>query len=91
MFGDVISGKTSERPGLAALPDHVRAGDTPAVIRLGRPLGELPGTVDALRARGTDLTGLAERVDTTSAAGGLVFRVFGAIAHFGRRLMSERT
>ena len=27
----------------------------------------------------------------TSAAGELVFHVFGAIAHFGRRLIAERT
>lgn len=32
-----------------------------------------------------------EGVDTTSAAGELVFHVFGAIAHFERRLISERT
>tara|TARA_R110000850_G_scaffold237464_1_gene362175 strand:+ start:2149 stop:2472 length:324 start_codon:yes stop_codon:yes gene_type:complete len=35
--------------------------------------------------------GLEERIDTTSAAGELVFHVFGAIAHFERRLISERT
>lgn len=31
------------------------------------------------------------RIDTTSAAGELIFHVFGAIAHFERRLISERT
>lgn len=31
------------------------------------------------------------RLDTSSAAGELVFHVFGAIAHFERRLISERT
>ena len=30
-------------------------------------------------------------LDTSSAAGELVFHVFGAIAHFERRLISERT
>ena len=34
---------------------------------------------------------LRERLDTSSAAGELVFHVFGAIAHFERRLISERT
>ena len=34
---------------------------------------------------------LEERLDTFSAAGELVFHVFGAIAHFERRLISERT
>ena len=35
--------------------------------------------------------GFKERLDTSSAAGELVFHVFGAIAHFERRLISERT
>ena len=34
---------------------------------------------------------LDERVDTTSATGELVFHVFGAIAQFEHRLISERT
>jgi DNA invertase Pin-like site-specific DNA recombinase len=35
-FTDVISGKTFERPGLTALLDHLRPGDTLAVVRLDR-------------------------------------------------------
>ena len=34
---------------------------------------------------------LDERIDTTSSAGELVFHVFGFIAQFERRLISERT
>ena len=34
VFEDVISGKTFNRPGLAALLDHARPNDTLAVIRL---------------------------------------------------------
>ncbi len=34
---------------------------------------------------------LEEKIDTNSAAGELVFHVFGAIAHFERRLIAERT
>ena len=34
---------------------------------------------------------LEEQLDTSSAVGELVFHVFGAIAHFERRLISERT
>jgi DNA invertase Pin-like site-specific DNA recombinase len=33
----------------------------------------------------------SERIDTNSAAGELVFHIFGAIAHFERRLIAERT
>ena len=37
------------------------------------------------------LVSLEENIDTTSAAGELVFHVLGGIAHFERRLISERT
>ncbi len=59
--------------------------------RLGRSLKELLETVDLLKRHGINLISLEERLDTTSAAGELVFHVFGAIAHFERRLISERT
>jgi DNA invertase Pin-like site-specific DNA recombinase len=44
-----------------------------------------------LRERGIALLSLEEKIDTSSAAGELVFHVFGAIAHFERRLIAERT
>ena len=94
VFTDVISGKRFERPGLAELIDHARPGDRLCVIRLdrlGRSLRELLETVDNLKARGIHLVSLEERLDTSSAAGELVFHVFGAIAHFEARLISERT
>ena len=69
-------------------------GDTLAVVRLdrlGRSLGELLATVTMLKERGIALLSMEERIDTSSAAGELVFHVFGAIAHFERRLIAERT
>ena len=86
VFVDVISGRQFERPGLSALIDHARPGD-----RLGRSLKELLETVKNLKAHNIHLVSLEESIDTTSAAGELVFHVFGAIAHFERRLISERT
>ena len=94
VFTDVRSGKTMERPGLEALPAYSRKGDTLAVVRLdrlGRSLGELLAMVALLKERGIDLVSLEERIDTASAAGELIFHVFGAIAHFERRLIAERT
>ena len=94
VFEDVISGKTLNRPGLAALLDHARPNDTLAVIqlgRLGRSLKEILETVHDLNARVINLISLEERIDTMSDAGELVFHVLGAIAHFERRLISERT
>jgi len=94
VFTDVRSGRSMDRPGLAALLDYARKGDTLAVVRLdrlGRSLAELLATVTMLKERGIALLSLEERLDTSSAAGELVFHVFGAIAHFERRLIAERT
>jgi DNA invertase Pin-like site-specific DNA recombinase len=93
-FEDVVSGRTFDRPGLTALLDYARRGDVLCVVRLdrlGRSLKELLETVEALKAKGVALMSLEERLDTTSAAGELIFHVFGAIAHFERRLIAERT
>jgi DNA invertase Pin-like site-specific DNA recombinase len=73
---------------------YARRGDTLAVVRLdrlGRSLAELLATAAALKERGIALLSLEEKIDTSSAAGELVFHVFGAIAHFERRLIAERT
>ncbi len=80
-----------DRPGLAELLAFARQGDTLAVVRLGRSLGELLTVVDQLKARGIAPLSLDEKIDTSSAAGELIFHVFGAIAHFERRLIVERT
>lgn len=94
VFTDIMSGKSMDRPGLAALFAYARKGDTLAVVRLdrlGRSLAELLATIEKLRVQGVALLSLEEKIDTSSAAGELIFHVFGAIAHFERRLISERT
>src|SRR3546814_5694814 len=93
VFTDVMSGKSMDRPGLADLLAYARKGDTLAVVRLdrlGRSLAELLVTVEKLHAQGVALLSLEEKIDTSSAAGELLFPVFGAIARFARRLISER-
>lgn len=94
VFEDVVSGRTFDRPGLTEMIDYTRKGDTICVVRLdrlGRSLKELLETVDRFREKGLEFRSLEERLDTGSAAGELVFHVFGAIAHFERRLIAERT
>jgi DNA invertase Pin-like site-specific DNA recombinase len=59
--------------------------------RLGCSLADLLATVSKLRDKGIALLSLEEKIDTSSAAGELIFHVFGAIAHFERQLISERT
>lgn len=91
---DGASGARAKRPALAELIDQARPGNILCVTRLdrlGRSLKELLAIVEGLNERGIHLASLEEDVDTSSAAGELVFHVFGAIAHFERRLIAERT
>ncbi|WP_367364662.1 recombinase family protein [Candidatus Tisiphia endosymbiont of Nedyus quadrimaculatus] len=94
IFEDVISGRIFERPGLEELIAYARPNDLLCIVRLdrlGRSLKELLETVEYLKENKIGLMSLEEKIDTSSAAGELVFHVFGAIAHFERRLISERT
>jgi DNA invertase Pin-like site-specific DNA recombinase len=61
IFEDVISGREFERPGLAALLDYAREGDSLCVVRLdrlGRSLRELIETVDQLKGNGIGMMSL---------------------------------
>ena len=74
--------------------DHAPAGDCPCVTRLhrfGRFLIDLLEAVEHLKAHDIHLFSLAQRIDTSSAAGDLVYHVLGAVVHFERRLISEPT
>jgi len=93
-FTETMSGGRDDRPELAHLLDVARASDTVVVWRLdrlGRSLKHLLEVVEHLRARGVGFRSLMEQIDTTSAAGELVFHVFAALAQFERRLLAERT
>lgn len=86
VFTDGCSGRAMDRPGLEALLAYARHGDALAIVRLdrlGRTPAELLATVSMLKERGIALVSLEEKIDTNSAAGELVFRVFGAIAQMG--------
>lgn len=97
IYEDQASGRRDERPGLTACLKALRDGDTLLVWkldRLGRNLRHLVNTVHDLTARGVGLkvlTGQGAAIDTTTAAGKLVFGIFAALAEFERELISERT
>lgn len=94
VFEDKASGAKSERAGLEAALDYVRAGDTLAVWRLdrlGRSLPHLISTVSDLEDRGVGFRSLQEAIDTTTSGGRLVFQIFGALAEFERNIIRERT
>ena len=61
--------------------------------RLGRNLAHLVNTVQNLSVRGVGLrvlTGQGAQIDTTTAAGRLVFGIFAALAEFERELIPAR-
>ncbi len=94
IFTDKASGKLDRRPGLDALLDQVRPGDTVVVWRLdrlGRSLRHLIDTVRALDEREVAFRSLTEAIDTSTPGGRLIFHVFGALAEFERDLIRERT
>ena len=97
LYEDLASGRRDDRPGLVACLKALRGGDTLLVWkldRLGRDLRHLVNTVYELTARSIGLkvlTGHGAAVDTTTAAGKLVFGIFAALAEFERELISERT
>lgn len=94
VFTDTASGAKAARPGLDEALSYARKGDVLVVWRLdrlGRSLPELVKIVGELEAAGIGFESVTERIETSSAAGRLVFHVFAALAEFERRLIVERT
>lgn len=97
LYEDLTSGRRDDRPGLLACVKALRKGDALVVWkldRLGRDLRHLVNLVHDLTVRGVGLkvlTGEGSAIDTTTAAGKLVFGIFAALAEFERALITERT
>jgi DNA invertase Pin-like site-specific DNA recombinase len=93
-FSDTMSGARDDRPGLAALLDYVRGGDTVVVWkldRLGRNTLHVLETVKALTDRSITLISTTDGIDSSTAAGRMVIGVLASMAEFERELIKERT
>jgi len=93
IFSDVMSGARNDRPGLLALLEYARPGDTVTVValdRLGRSLSGIVNTVEQLRERGIVLRSLREGVDSSTECGQLLVGIFGSLAQYERSLINER-
>jgi len=90
-----ISGKRSDnRPGLQAALDASDRGDALVVYslsRLSRSTKDTLALSDQLQKREVDLVSLSEKIDTTSAAGKMVFRLLAVLSEFERDQISDRT
>jgi DNA invertase Pin-like site-specific DNA recombinase len=93
-FSDTMSGAKDDRPGLAALMDYAREGDTVVVWkldRLGRNTLHILETVKALTDAGVTLISTSDGIDSSTAAGRMVIGVLASMAEFERELVKERT
>lgn len=90
-----ISGKRADnRPGLqAALADVCKRRGILvcySLSRMARSTRDALDIAERLRKSGANLASLTEQIDTSSAAGEVIFTVFAAFAQFERRIISER-
>ena len=90
-----ISGKgMANRPGLQSALADCRKGSALVVYSLSRLARSTKDTIEIserLTKTGADLVSLSEKIDTTSAAGKMVFRMLAVLAEFERDQISERT
>lgn len=94
MFTDKLSGSAkTDRPGLAAMLDYARAGDTvvvAAIDRLGRSVAEVTRTIADLGERRILLRGLREGIDTATSTGRAVAAIMATLAELELELGRER-
>ena len=95
IYEEKASGAKRDRPELARMLDHLRAGDVVTITRLdrlARSTRDLLDIAERLDAAEAGLRSLAEPwADTTSPAGRMVLTIFAGIAEFERSLIHERT
>lgn len=88
------AGRLRSRPKLDRALAELRHGDTLVVWRLdrlGRSLRHLLEMSKMLRDRGVALRSLTEHIDTSTAAGKMLYTILGVVAQFERDVLRERT
>jgi DNA invertase Pin-like site-specific DNA recombinase len=94
VFTDKLSGSAkTDRPGLVALLDYARAGDTvvvTAIDRLGRSVAEVTRTIAEFGDRKIILRALREGIDTATPTGRAVAAIMATLAELELELGRER-
>jgi len=90
-----LSGATARRPALTRLLHDAHRGGFDAVVvwkfdRFARSVDDLLASLKVFQQLGVDFVSVTEGIDTTTAAGRLVFIFLAAIAEFERGLIRER-
>ncbi len=94
IYTDKLSGAANtSRPGLAALLDYARDGDTvvvAAIDRLGRSVAEVTRTIAELGERRILLRAIREGIDTNTPTGRAVAAIMATLAELELELGRER-
>lgn len=93
VFTDKASGKSKDRPGLIAMMDFVREGDTvivESISRFARSTKDLLNLVEQLAAKNVEFVSKKEAIDTTTPQGKFMLTVFGACAELERDQILQR-
>lgn len=94
IFQDKQSGKTMDRPAWKALFRDLQKDDLLVVYsldRLGRKLFDLIDIEKQLYEKGVRLKVICQPIDTSTAAGRMIFHMLGAVAQWKREWNWERT
>lgn len=88
-------GRADNRPGLQAAIELACKTKSVLVVyslsRLARSTKDTIAIGEQLDKSGADLVSLSEKIDTTTAAGKMIFRMLAVLAEFERDQVSERT
>lgn len=93
---DALSGKSLDRPGLAAALMAVESGEAAGIVvakldRLSRSLADFANLMARAQAAGWNVVALDLGVDLSTAAGEFMANVMASAAQWERRIIGQRT
>jgi site-specific DNA recombinase len=62
-----------------------------SISRIARSTRDMLQIADQIQSKGADVVSLTEKIDTTTAAGKMVFRMLAVLSEFERDVIAERT
>jgi site-specific DNA recombinase len=83
-----------KRPGLQTAISQTGKGMALvaySISRIARSTRDMLQIADQIQGKGADLVSLTEKIDTTTAAGKMVFRMLAVLSEFERDVIAERT